>query len=311
MEKVKKFMLCLFAMIFAFISSLTGQSGDDSYRSELFQVQEAPSVQIETSGGSIQVTGHSENEVRVDMIVRRGSRILSPSDTDLSDFDIEISKDGNSVLASAKRKSSATGGWFGSRNNISISFVVHTPETSIVNGRTSGGSVEAKNLANTLSLRTSGGSVKAERIHADADLRTSGGTITLNDIHGNISARTSGGSIRVNNLTGPADLRTSGGSINLEEARGSISARTSGGSIRAKLSEFSDDLDFRTSGGSINIDIPTSDHFELDLTGSRVNVDLRNFTGRSERNRVSGTIGDGGPKISARTSGGSVNLNYN
>lgn len=311
MEKLKKTLICVFTAILAFISSLSAQDINDAYRTENFSVNDEPSVEIETSGGAIQVEGHSEDEVRVYMIVRQGGRTLSPSNTDLDDYDIEISQDGNRVLASAKKKNSGIGGWFSSGSNISISFVVHAPESAFVDARTSGGSVSAVNFSNDLSLRTSGGSVTAESIRANSDLRTSGGSMNLRDVHGTINARTSGGSISVDELTGPADLRTSGGSIHLENTRGAISARTSGGSIRAHLTEFTDDLDLRTSGGSITIDMPNTENFALDLSGNRVNVDLRNFTGSSERDRVSGTIGNGGPKITARTSAGTVRLNYN
>lgn len=309
MEKIKTFFICLFTMMLTFIGSLAGQDNRDAYRTEVFSAGSSPSVEINTSGGSIRVNGHNDDEVIVEMIVRRGNRTLSPSDTDLEDYDIEIHQNGNNVLASARKKSN--GNWSGSGPGLSISFVVHTPETSVVNGNTSGGSVSAKNLSASLSLRTSGGSVRAESIYADTDLRTSGGSITIKDVHGTINARTSGGSITAETMTGPANLRTSGGSVRIEDSRGAISARTSGGSIRAHLAEFNNDLDLRTSGGSIRIEMPDTENFALDLSGNRVNVDLKNFTGRSERDRVSGTIGNGGPKISARTSAGSVTLNYN
>ena len=310
MENIKEFFLCMLAMLLALFSSLAAQDTNDAYRSEIFSTSAEPAVVIETSGGYIQVLGHNENEVRVDMIVRRGNRVLSPSDTDLSDFEIEIKQDGNTVYAIAKRESSGFGRWLGSGSNISVSFIVNAPAGSAVEGRTSGGSVTAKNLANTVSMRTSGGSVTAESISGTAHLRTSGGSISLKDIEGTLSAQTSGGSIRADGLIGSSELKTSGGSIHIENSGGAISARTSGGSIRAQMIEFSNDLDFATSGGSIRVQVPPTDHFDLDLRGSRVEMSLRNFTGDTERNRVIGRIGEGGPKIAARTSGGTVRVEY-
>jgi len=310
MEKLSKFLICVFATIIAFFGSLNAQNIDDAYRTEIFNVNANPTIEIETSGGSIMAEGHSENEVRVYMIVRRGGRTLSPSDFDLDDFEIDISQNGNRITASAERKSRGVGSWFRTGSNVSVSFVVHAPTTATVDGSTSGGSVTAINFANDVSLRTSGGSVTAESIRGNADLRTSGGSITLRDVEGTINGRTSGGSIRADGLIGPADLSTSGGSILLENVSGAISARTSGGSIRAQLTEFSEDIDLRTSGGSITVDMPETENFEMDLSGNRVNVELRNFTGSSERNGVSGTVGNGGPMLEARTSGGSVTVNY-
>lgn len=311
MEKLTKFLICVFAAAAAFFSSLAAQSIDDAYRTDIFDVNDHPSVDIRTSGGSIVAEGHSENDVRVYMIVRRGNRTLSPSDVDLDNFEIDISKDGNSITAHAERKNNGIGSWFGSGSKVSVSFVIHAPSASLINGRTSGGSVSATNFTDDVSLRTSGGSVTAKSIQGNADLRTSGGSITLQNVYGTISGRTSGGSIRADGLTGPADLRTSGGNIHLDNTSGAVSARTSGGNIRVQMTEFRDDLDLRTSGGSITVDMPETDNFEMDLSGNRVNVELRNFTGSSERNRVSGTVGDGGPMLAARTSGGSVTVNYN
>ena len=311
MESILKYFFCLFVSMLTFFGSLNAQNVDDAYRTEIFRTSDSPSIEIETSGGSILAEGNSNDEVRVYMIVRRGNRTLSPSDFDLDDYNIDISQDGNTITARADRKNSGIGGWFSSNNNVSISFVVHAPTGSYVDGNTSGGSVTARNFNNNVNLRTSGGSVTAEFIRGSADLRTSGGSINLKDIQGTVNGRTSGGSIRVDGLTGPADLRTSGGSIRLENVSGGITARTSGGSIRAQLTEFNDDMDLRTSGGSITVDIPNIDNFEMDLSGNRVNVELRNFTGSTERNRVEGVIGNGGPKLAARTSGGNVTVNYN
>lgn len=311
MESIQKYFICLFVSILTFFGSLNAQNVDDAYSTDIFSTGDSPSIEIETSGGSILAEGHSEDEVRVYMIVRRGNRTLSPSDYDLDDYEIDISQDGNTITARADRKNSGIGGWFSSNNNVSISFVVHAPTGSYVDGNTSGGSVTARNFNNNVNLRTSGGSLTAESIRGRADLRTSGGSINLQDVQGRVNGRTSGGSIRVDGLTGPADLRTSGGSIRLENVSGGITARTSGGSIRAQLTEFNDDLDLRTSGGSITVDMPNIDNFEMDLSGNRVNVELRNFTGSSERDRVEGVIGNGGSMLAARTSGGNVTVNYN
>lgn len=312
MTTLKFISLSVVALSLVLVESPAAQDRDDAYRTEIFSTVSEPSVTVSTSGGFIEVHGHNSNEVRVDMVVRRGNRTLSPSDTDLDDFEITIRQDGNQIIASAERKGSGGGffSWFGGGSNISVSFVVQAPESSVVEGRTSGGSVTATNFANNISLRTSGGSVTAESIRGIADLRTSGGSIRLTDVHGEVSAQTSGGSIRADGLTGPADLRTSGGSIRFENASGAISARTSGGSIRAQMNEFSENLDLRTSGGSIRIQLPQTDHFDVDLRGSRVDMTLNNFSGDSERNRVKGRIGDGGPVVAARTSGGTVSVEY-
>lgn len=309
-EKLYPYLIAFSVLVFSFFSTAGAQSADDAYRTELFSSSQSPEVEISTSGGSINVIGHDRREVVVEMYARRGNRYLTPSDTDLSDYEISIEKNGDYVLASARREDGTWNRLFGSNRNISISFRVYVPHAALVDGRTSGGSVSAEQMTNRVSLKTSGGSVSAENISGTADFRTSGGSISIENADGEISARTSGGSIRVNGLRGEAELSTSGGSVRLENIDAKMSAKTSGGGIEAHFLTFNDDINLRTSGGSIRIDIPESENYDLNLKGQRVRTNLRNFTGQAERDLITGRVGSGGPELSARTSGGSVRLEY-
>ncbi len=290
-------------------AGLFAQSESDAYRIETFRTSETPSVDIRTSGGFVRVHGHERDEVQVVMYVRRGNRYLSPSDTNLSDFDIDISQTGDHISAISERKGSGFN-IFNRGSNISVSFEVFVPERSTVEGKTSGGSVFAENIHNNLILKTSGGSVTAKNSSGDIELNTSGGSLSLEDLQGTISAKTSGGSVNVDRVRGAAELRTSGGSISINDGEGRFTASTSGGSIRAGFLSFTDDIELKTSGGSITVTLPDVSDFDLDLSGQRVITELRNFSGSSERNSIRGRVGNGGPKIEAKTSGGRVTLRY-
>ncbi len=303
-----KFGLAFLISVTMMIDIMHAQSSTDAFRVDTFSAGLSPDVELRTSGGTISVIGHNEDEVRIEMFVRRGSSYLTPDDTDLSDFEIIIEQDGNKVTASARREGSGRNFFWGNRNE-SISFRAYVPHNSAVDGNTSGGSVSGENIYNRLNLSTSGGSVRVQNIQGVTELRTSGGSIQIEDATGEINARTSGGSVTVNGLEGVADLRTSGGSMRLDNISAKLNARTSGGSIRADLVAFYDDVTLRTSGGSIRITMPDVDHYDLELRGSRVNTNLRNFSGEMERNRINGRVGDGGPLLSARTSAGTVSIN--
>lgn len=310
MEKLFKSAAVIIAAFFAMLQFSFAQSPSDTYQTESFETGSSPEINIRTSGGRIAVHGHDENSVTVEMYVQRRGEYLSPSDTDLSDFKISIEQDGNRITATAEKENGGWFNWFRSDSGLSISFIVKAPHGSKVDGKTSGGPVLAENLSNNTNLRTSGGPVTARNVSGISDFRTSGGSITLEDVHGEVDARTSGGSVRVSNVSGTANLRTSGGGITIQQSKAKLSARTSGGSIRAELLELNDGVDLRTSGGSITVSVPPVDHFDLDLSGSRVNTEFRNFSGSMDRSNVKGKVGDGGPMIYARTSGGSITLNW-
>lgn len=283
------------------------QSADDAYRIEEFSINTPGDLEVRTSGGHITVEASETNTVRVEMYVRRNGRELTPSDTDLEDFDIEISQSGNRITAKAERQGR---GWNWGRNNLSVSFVVYTPREMRTDLRTSGGHISVNGVDGDQKLSTSGGHLEMVNMKGTIDARTSGGHIEISDFAGQMDARTSGGHIEAENAQGTIKLRTSGGHISLRELAGSIEASTSGGSIEADLTSIEQYADLRTSGGHINIDVPENIGLDLELKGSRVNTNLKNFSGNVERDEISGSINGGGPKLTARTSGGSVRIRF-
>lgn len=282
---------------------------DDPYRVEEFSISGPGNLEVRTSGGHISVNASESNRVRVEMYVRKNGRELSPSDTDLDDFEIEISQSGNTVRAHAKRDNDR--GWkFWNNNNISISFVVYSPREISADLKTSGGHIETVGLKGNQNIATSGGHLQLSNLMGTVEARTSGGHIEIHDFEGEMNARTSGGHIDVENANGSIKLRTSGGHIDLERISGTVEASTSGGGINADIASIGQFIDLRTSGGNVNISVPDGIGLDLNLRGNRVRTELKNFSGSVERDEVEGSINGGGPKLSARTSGGTVRISF-
>jgi hypothetical protein len=303
--KTAYFFLC--ATLFA----ATSHASDDPYLTKTFTLDGPGQLEVETSGGAIDVVGSSGNQVTVEMYVKpNGGWSLFGSDDDdaeeaLEDYTIDIRQEGAKVIATAERKGSNWGS-----SQVSISFKVMVPASTSCDLSTSGGSISVSDVEGTHDIHTSGGSLNFDRLSGATKAHTSGGSINVNDYQGKLEANTSGGSIRVNGSEGEALLKTSGGSINLENIRGSLEARTSGGSIRANVEELGKFLTLKTSGGGITATIPGGQGLDLDLSGNRVNTKLVNFTGESDKNSINGSVNGGGVPVSLHTSGGSVTLEY-
>lgn len=283
---------------------------DEPYRVEQFSISTPGDLEVQTSGGHITVEASESNRIRVEMYVRRNGRELTASDTDLNDFDIEISQSGNRVRAIAERRGR---NWNWGRNNISISFVVYTPREMTSELRTSGGHISVTGLDGSQRLSTSGGHLTMSNLKGTVNARTSGGHIEIRDFVGNMNARTSGGHIEAEHSEGTMELHTSGGHINLTDLSGQVEATTSGGSINADLTSIEPQgygANLRTSGGHINVTVPDGIGLDLDLKGSRVSTELKNFSGEVERDEIEGSINGGGPKLTARTSGGTVRISF-
>ena len=302
--------LSVAVFLFSACNAISGEMADQPYLTKEFSISTPGELEVLTSGGSIDVSSHAGSNVRVEMFVRKGGRDIEKSDKDaaeaLEDFEIEIEKSGNKVIASAERDG---GSWFGN-NNVSISFKVSVPKEMSCDLRTSGGSINLKGVSGVQDLKTSGGSLNIADIKGNMEAKTSGGSINIDNYAGILDASTSGGSINLKNAKGDLAVSTSGGSIHLEDIKGSLTARTSGGGIKANLASLEKELRLSTSGGSITAVIPGGLGLDLDLKGNRVNTKLTNFDGEVEKDRIKGSINGGGIPVVMSTSGGSVNLEY-
>jgi DUF4097 and DUF4098 domain-containing protein YvlB len=302
---MKTILVTLFMLL---ASAPTISAVDDPYRVDTFPVRSGGTLTVQTSGGSITVAGTNKSEARVEMTVRRNGNVLRIGDTDLSDWKITIRKDGNDVIAMAEKKRSGSGNIWTGYNNLSISFTVYVPSTYSTNLSTSGGRIRVSNLSGMHQVRTSGGSLDFDNLSGEISGQTSGGSINASEINGVFDVATSGGSIRVDDIEGMVTLKTSGGSIRIENARGSFDASTSGGSINADFMEVTGPIDLATSGGSVTVSLPRGLGFNLDARGNRVVADDVAFNGRTERDRMTGTVNGGGVPVRLRTSAGTVRI---
>ena len=144
----------------------------------------------------------------------------------------------------------------------------------------------------------------------NVELNTSGGSLSIEDLMGELNASTSGGSINVGNITGDVKLHTSGGSIKTETVTGNLDAHTSGGSIKITIDkQLTEDAKLTTSGGSITAYLVPDIQVDINAStsGGRVKSDF-NIDGKVNKMSVRGTINGGGPKLTLKTSGGSIEI---
>ncbi|MCE6992409.1 DUF4097 family beta strand repeat-containing protein [Dyadobacter sp. CY323] len=337
-------MLALFASVAVFAQS----EKDQPYVTKNFTNASLKELSVETSGGSISVTGGQGAGFKVDMYVRpnnwNGKSDLTKEEIEdrLEDYDILIGTEGNRVVATAKRKNNIK---WNDKTSVSIAFKVTTPRNvatylktsggsihiasltgeqnfstsggslkindldGAIQGRTSGGSIEVMHCRNNIELHTSGGSIKADDLKGNIELKTSGGSIELNNMDGEIYAHTSGGSVRGENISGALNTGTSGGSVRLANVSGSLKANTSAGSIEVELSKLGKYVELSSSAGSVRVTMPLDKGVDLNLKGNRVSIPLKNFDGQAEKDFVRGRMNGGGIPVTLSASAGSVYVN--
>ena len=306
------------------------------------------STEVQTSGGSISVTGvNSAAETKVEVYINgnNGKNEISKEEIQkrLEQYDLTVSVSNNKLTAIAKPKERnmdwkkglsisfksyvltnistdlATSGGSISLTNLNGDQKFTTSGGSLhidnvggkMDGRTSGGSIDLKNSRDDIDLTTSGGSIKANNCNGKLRLTTSGGSLNLEGLKGDIKATTSGGSVNGKNIGGELVTHTSGGSIHLYELACSVEASTSGGGIDVEIKELGKYVKLSNSGGGIDLQLPKGKGVDLDLSGNRIKTDqLGNFDGKIEDDSLQGKLNGGGVSVKVRSSSGRISLAF-
>lgn len=177
--------------------------------------------------------------------------------------------------------------------------------------RTSGGSIDLRDLVGDVDGHTSGGGVRLKSIKGRVHVSTSGGSIDGADLDGAVEGSTSGGGITMQRVTGDLRVHTSGGGIQIDDAGGQVDANTSGGGIRASFARGnSRGGRLECSGGSIQVSLDSKADLEIDAAANSVSTkDLAiQMRGEISRGRLQGTLGKGGQMLRIRTSGGGIRI---
>ncbi len=331
MKTQKNHKLYTLILLLTVVFSLNGFARDGQPTiTKTFDLNQPGKLDASSSGGGVTVQTHDQPQVIIQAFVRKNGRVLSPSDNSLDEvmdnFDINFSKSGSTITAVVKRKGRMNF-W---RNNVGISLTIIVPEEmscdvsssggglkiSGVKGThefsSSGGGVKLENTSGTTKASSSGGGVKATNHDGDIRLSSSGGGVAVEGAHGSVYARSSGGGVHLDNINGDIDASSSGGGVRVSGEAAYVKATSSGGSVHADISNLTRELYLQSSGGGIDAVIHGGENLgmDLDLRSDKVNIDLHNFSGTSEKNRVKGTMNDGGIPVYMHSSGGNVNVKF-
>ena len=343
---MKKYFLFLLVVFLQLTVMAQFKSDKEPLVTKSLSNESVKNVEVQTSGGSISVSGVAASEARIEVYVSPNNNKNNLSKEEIQQrlnekYDLSISVANNRLTATAKSKERITD-W---RNALNISFKVFVPKNVSTDLSTSGGSIGLNNLSGDLKFSTSGGSLNLDNVSGKVDGRTSGGSIDLENSKDDIDLTTSGGSIVAKNCDGKLRLSTSGGSLDLKDLRGEIKATTSGGSVMGRnvegeliahtsggsihLNDLSCSLETSTSGGNIDVSIkqlgkyikisnsagnidlelPKGKGMDLDLSADKIKTDhLDNFNGKMNDDEVNGKLNGGGILVRVEAGSGRIYL---
>ena len=341
---MKKYLLFFLLAALQFSVKAQVKSSDKPFMTKSLSNESIKDVEVETSGGSISVSGVAATEARVEVyITSNNNKELTKEEIQQrlnEKYNLSVSVANNKVTATARQKEKITD-W---KKALNISFKVFVPKNVSTDLSTSGGSISLNNLSGNLKFSTSGGSLNIDNVSGNVDGRTSGGSIDLRNSKDDIDLSTSGGSIDAKNCEGKLRLSTSGGSLDLKDLKGDIRATTSGGGIHGSdiegeliahtsggsihFSDLSCSLETSTSGGNIDVSIKELGKYikisnsagnvdvtlpnkglDLDLSASKIKTgQLTNFSGKVDEEEINGKLNGGGVPVRIDAGSGKISL---
>jgi hypothetical protein len=260
------------------LAPLSGAQRIERRHERSFNAAAGSIVMVRISGGPITVETGPGRSVQL-TLEQRVENVSSDAQADdaLEDYEISAVQQGSTVTLTGRRYEDRDRRWRRGDPNVHFAATLTVPADVQLDLDTSGGpiTVRGERMAN-VKVDTSGGAITVDGGRANFDLDTSGGPIKVGRVLGNVIADTSGGSITVD-YVGPTATE--------------VSLDTSGGAIRVGVDRAAKlDISASTSGGSVQID--------------NLPFETRNL----RRTRAVGSINGGGGRLTADTSGGSINI---
>jgi DUF4097 and DUF4098 domain-containing protein YvlB len=184
----------------------------------------------------------------------------------------------------------------------------------VVKVRSEDGDLELRELRGpSVDVETCDGDIIAGTFDADEiTVRTSDGDIVAKRFRGDrLALKSSDGDIRIKRAdAGDIRIDTSDGDIEIGASGSDLSIDCSDGDMRVQLFSVMN-VDLSAADGDITIRMPRSLDVDLNLRGEDVYISGRvSIEGRVSDRSVVGSLNNGGPLIRAKTSDGSIELEF-
>ena len=256
---------------------------------------------ISVSQGSIKIVGSSEQNAR--FTIQASGKINSVEELNSQIRGVATVSNQEAIFSVEYLENA-------SNEHIQIQATLYLPETIPLVASSGGGHIEATNIHADQTYETGGGHIKLSKLKGDVIAVSGGGHISILEAEGDVTMRTSGGHLVLKQSSGDASLDTEGGNIEVKEVTGEVTASTNGGNIILIYKEpIINDATVETSAGNVQIWMPKRSQASVMFEASS-SVELKGFTvdGTVSKNKVKGTVNNGGPEIIGFSKYGKVTL---
>ncbi len=142
-------------------------------------------------------------------------------------------------------------------------------------------------------------------------LQTANGNVEARDVTGDADLLTRNGNVTARNVDGFPRLESTNGNVVAENTAGLDRARTLNGNVDVEVRRIRSETLAASTNGSVTISVPPTLDADVVLTVGNGDVAVTDVSLANERRiatRVTGRLGDGGPRLEGRTVNGDVTL---
>lgn len=255
-------------------------------------------IEIETGGSrvEVEVIAHGQNMEWAEEVFER--------------MQFEVTRSGNSLRIEA-REPRITGDEWRRNRGAGVTAIVTVPERFDLALNTGDGNITVGSIQGHVELISGDGNLTVEAVTSDHAFmaETSDGNITVRRAEApRIELLTRDGNVTTGEIVAEdTRIRTQDGNVTVDGSRGRIALSTGDGNVNIQMDDFAG-AELVSGDGNVIVSAPADLAADVDLTGERLSIDGFAIDGRVQRRSARGSIGGGGPSLSARTSDGRVAL---
>jgi lia operon protein LiaG len=183
--------------------------------------------------------------------------------------------------------------------------------------KTASGEVSVRTCSlSSLQIKTASGDVEIDSVKSDNIIvDTTSGTITFDTVSGKtLQVDSTSGDFRGIAIEAENFSRdTSSGDTRIDDFTGKFYCKSVSGTIAARFTRFDLDIEVRSTSGDVELELPHGSGFDLDIETTSGDIDCdwpitMTVDGKVKDNRLTGTVGDGGPEVTIKTTSGDVDV---
>lgn len=291
-----------------------------------FLVDEPCSLAVDVPGTYIQLRpGPQKDRVEVDISVAGCSSDEAEDILDRMKMGTQQMKDTIRVYSNGDRSDAEWWRWVRTLE-VDIQVDIRLPARLEAEIRAPGGAIDVADLNGHVDLQVMGGPCRAENLEGTLDIRAESSDVTVHGFQGDqLLARAAVGSLELDDIDadtvtlrsvaapisltdvhGPTTITANSTSVNVKNLTGPCTARCQGGTL-SYVGSPTAETELTVVGSTLDVALPSSHGADLTMTGDTLTLDDDfDFDGERTQHQIEGTIGSGGPPLTLRAIGGSV-----